>query len=344
MVGKVAILAQGPIYADSNDSSTASVLRALQALEFRNRFYVICALWEDEPLELVKEIAGYADKVVICPKPALPGTGNRNYQKQGVSNALEAVASLNIQYVLKTRTDILLSEKFLRLILRRADSGFKKVLVTNVFTRYESFHISDLVLFSTYDNIKAWFDPREVYYEDLYSSEVQFSRVFIRNKKLNYTMRLENYLAFLRDWIEVVDWHEQELQWLKPTKEGYSLGVRTLGELSTALGDSDFGPLLGKLIGPKPRRNLNKLRNLLTRTNFFILYDRDTGPIASRTISAQFYRFISVTRIPLPMIAAVLATSDLVLSFIVRYSPLFRGRWSYYTVDPKVNEHEKPIA
>lgn len=327
-MNKIVVLIQGPIYTNLNGWATSDILKSLCSSKLRCRFFILCSVWEDEPTELVRELSTYADKVVRCPKPSRPGSCNRNYQRQSVICGLQSIEQLGYKYVLKTRSDILLSEKFLQGIVELADKGSEKVLVTNMVTRYESFHISDLVVFSTFNNIKDWFDLREVYYEDVYSPEVQFSRVFIRNKKLNYTMRTEDYLAFLRDWIELKDWQEQEFVWFKRVVPGRA-ELRLLSDTITTHKVYVF---------------FRRAYNFLFRATFAMVYERDSGPVVALPMSTTFHRFISTTKIPLPLIAASLAISDVVFSFILRYFPPLKSRWNYYTVDSKGKEQEKPIA
>jgi hypothetical protein len=311
-INKVAILIQGPLYTNINGYSTIDIVKALSASELRQHFFVVCSFWDDEAAEAVEEISGYVDKVVLCGKPAYAGAGNRNYQRHTVSFALQEIEPLGFTHVLKTRSDMLLSERFLRLIVELFDSNFEKVLVTNVITRYESFHVSDMILFSTLTNIKYWFDARDVYYEDAYSPEVQFARVFIRNKGLEYSMRLEDYLLFLKEWIVLVEFIDQGLVWFKDL-------------------------------------NVNVKRHNKTNP---ILYDRDSGPISCRMMSVKFYSFLTTTRVPMQVISTLLLLSDTLMDFVLRAAPKvpllkhlppFKSGYFYYTVDNKNPEHAKRI-
>ncbi len=333
VMNKIAILVQGPLYRDVNGYSSVDVLKRLNSSSLRSRFYVVCALWEDEPAEGVAEIAAHADKIVLCPKPERAGAGNRNYHRRGVSHGLEAIEDMGFTHVFKTRSDFLVPEAFLQRIVALADSGFEKVLVTNLFTRFEPFHISDMALFSTFTNIKHWFDQREVYYEDLYSPEVQFARAFVRNKGLEYSMRLESYLEFLRDWIELVDFEEEGFVWIKNLKVG--------------------------------RRAVNAGNSMI--------YDRDCGAILCKLINTGFHRFLQSTRIPLSFVSTALRVADPLVSFalvqsgvllrdVLRIKPRYYWfklpsdrilevklgfepiRYYYYTVDRLAKEHAKPVG
>lgn len=332
-MNKIAVIIQGPIQTNLNGYSTVDVLKSLQASVVRANLFIVCALWEDEPAKAVQEIADLVDKVVLCRKPASPGAGNRNYQREGVNQGLHAIKELGFKFVLKTRTDFLLSEKLLQRVCRLAGEGFQKILVTNLFTRFESFHVSDMLLFSTFGNIEHWFRKGDVHYEDLYSPEVEFARVFIRSKRLRYTMRFESYLRFLRDWIELVDFRNEGLLWLKDPKVNRRGANRGLG----------------------------------------VIHDRDSGIVFSRLVSTGFHRFLRRTRVPLPVIALWFAVADPVWSFtviqasaflknIVRVKTSYRTiklptghvlhlkigfkaeRYNLYTVDRLSAEYAKPVG
>lgn len=362
---KIAIVVQGPIHTDIEGFATVDIYKSLQVSPLRPNLYVIASVWEDEPPELVQELAWYADQVVLCRKPALAGPSHRNYQREGVSCALAAIEHQGFKYVLKTRSDIVLSEKFLHSIAQLANSGFRQVLVTDIVTRYESFHISDMVLFSTFPNIKAWFDPREVYYQDAYSPEVQFARVFIRNKGLNYSMRFEDYLAFLRDWVELRNFHEEGLIWHRHMKVDKQVHRRINPHLKGR--DQVFWVDPVDVTSDKPNANPNRLLPvsgiyeaakrmpphtlrvflfylLKSKTVFLLLYDRDCGPIMTRTMTVGFHRFLKETKIPLSYIATFLVLGDAAMSLLARKLPRWRHNYVYYTVDYKTTEHARPVG
>lgn len=332
-MNKIAVIVQGPIYSNLDGYSTVDVVKGLQASTTRANLFIVCALWEDEPANAVAEITNLVDKVVLCRKPASPGAGNRNYQREGVNQGLHAIKDLAFEYVLKTRTDFVLSERLLQRICRLAGENFQKVLVTNLFTRFESFHVSDMLLFSTFANIEHWFRKGDVHYEDLYSPEVEFARVFVRSKRLRYTMRFESYLRFLRDWIELVDFRDEGLVWIKDLKVN--------------------------------RRGANRGHG--------IIHDRDSGIVFSRLVSTGFHRFLRRTKLPLPLIAVWFAVADPVWSFTVIQSSAFlknvlqiktshrtiklptghvlhvkigfkAERYNFYTVDRLSAEYAKPIG
>jgi hypothetical protein len=218
---------------------------------------------------------------------------------------LRELEKRGIQWAVKTRGDLILSDRFIeRLLERTRQPDYHRLLVTNLFTRYEPYHISDLVVFSSTENLRCWFDPVPVFYEDLYSPEVQFARVFIRSRGLAYPMTLDHYFRFLRDWIELTDFYDEGLFWFKD-------GCRSI-------------------------RTHNRIN--------FIIYDRDAGPVLTQLMSVQFHQFLQRRSLGLNLLATGFLVADaLKRYFVVTMPPPFR-RFCRYTVDNQGTEHSKPVA
>lgn len=301
---KIAILIQGPHSKNLFGFNTIDSIRKINRLtEIRDKFYLIASIWEDEPQDIKDEIYSIVDKVVEAKKPASWGSGNRSIQVQGVAQGLVVIDENEFDYVIKTRSDIDLSEKFLKHIVLKAENNFDKLLVSNIYTRFEPFHIADLIVFSTVKNMKQYFDPSEfVYYEDLYSPEVQFARMFIRNKSLKYTMRLDDYLRFLKDWVEIADFEKYGLFWYKMP----DVSVRSYNKIST------------------------------------IMYDRDCGPVLTKCLTERALNFIKTTKIPLSLISTYLLCADAFWRYIILSFKSFFN-YHLYFVDPNGSEYSKPI-
>lgn len=331
----LAVLLQGPVHDDTNGYSTAGLLDRLNASRFRDRFLLVSVLWSDERPEAVAAVRSRVDEVVLAEKPAAHGNGNRNFQSTGVAAGLAHLEGRGVTHVLKSRHDFGLSERLLGEVVARADAGFAKVFVTNLFTRRETFHISDMLLFSTLENVRAWFDPRTVYYQDLYSAEVQFARCFVRNRRLPYRFTQVDYLRFLRDWVEMIEWTESGVTWFK-----HPLASRARANAEQPIiRDRDSGAYMAKLLpGDYPRR-LQRYRREVTL---------QTLAVAHRVWDALFsYGLVVMDRVlsvPFPegaryrriTLAGPLAL-EVKLGFRVR-------RYYYYLVDPYGGEEEKPIG
>ena len=281
MEDRILLLIQGPVYTDLNGRSTFDVLEAIRILPDRARFFVVYSLWSDTPDDVKQQVAALTDRVIFTDKPAEPGAVNRNYQAQGICAGLRGVEDWNFRYCLKTRGDIILSPEFIKRVLAQADSGSEKLLVTNLFTRLEPFHLSDMIVFSTTENIRCFFLPAVAHYEDLYAPEVQFTRVFVRSKGLKYAMTQGSYFLFLREWVELEDFNAMRLQWLK-----------------------------------EPNMNI-KAHNRVP----LILQDRDCGPILTRLVAPRFHRFLQRTRLPIRLIGSVMLIEDTLCRMACFYIP-----------------------
>jgi hypothetical protein len=247
----------------------------------------VYAAWEDEKPSVLSALEPFVDKIVLCQKPARPGSCHRNFQSHATSEGLAHLNQQGIPFALKTRSDLVLSERFLHTLLGRTEtSDYKKILVTNLLTRIEPFHVSDIAVFSTTENLRLWFAPAAVFYEDMFSPEVQFARTFVRARKLPYPMTLDGYLRFLAKWVDLVDFHEQELLWFKDI----------------------YGS-----IGAHNRNN-------------FVMLDRDMGPVMSRLVSVRFHRFLQKRTQGLTLLATVILVHDVIQRYLLMTIPKRRWR------------------
>lgn len=332
MAGRVLVVVQGPLYADLNGYSTADALRALGASAVRGRLHVVAAVWEAEPEAAVDAIRPLVDEVVRCRAPERPGVGKRNMLREGVSQALAAAEGRGFTHVLKTRSDFLLPERFLARVVALADAGFDRVLVTDVFTRFEPFHVSDMLMFSTYGVLRDWFDPRPVYYEDAAATEVQLARTFVRNRGLPYALRLEDYLRFLRDWVELVDFAGEGVRWFKIP----AMSRRLINRLNPMPHDRDGGPLIGRLVSPRLVRLLRRTRVPPGLVAGVIL---TLDPLARALVLGLSWFLERVLRLRPRYVAVPLPGGrelQLKLGIAGR-------RHSYYTVAPEGPEYLRPI-
>ena len=276
MEDRIFVLIQGPFHTDLKGRSTSEVLQAINALPQRDRIFLAYALWEDESDAMKAEVARSVDEMISVRKPPVPGSCHRKYQQRSVSVGLKVAQERGFRYALKTRSDMMLSSKFMDAVLNFAASGSEKLLVTNLHTRYEPFHISDMIMASTVPNLQAFFRPARVYYEDAFSPEVEFSRVFIRTLGLKYHITLHEYLRFLRDWVELVDFNEMDLLWIKkPDKT-----VKQINRHKLVMLERDWGPLLTRLITRKAFVRLQNTRMSLRALGALLLISDATARMA----------------------------------------------------------------
>lgn len=193
---RIAIIVQGPIH-----PRTREALAFLNQSTHRKRLHIILVAWSSELPEVMDDLGSFAD-CVIRPTPlGEPGTCHRNWQAQGVHVGLQQVAGCT--YVLKCRSDLLLSDTYLEKIVALADAGFDGLCVLNIYTRREPFHVSDFLVFGRKPWVAAYFQTS--HYQDLFSPEVEFTRCYVRTRGLHYAHTLEDYLRFLRDEVEIID-------------------------------------------------------------------------------------------------------------------------------------------
>ena len=153
--------------------------------------------------------------------------------------------------MLKCRSDLLLSERYLDRIVTLASAGFDKLCTLNIYTRREPFHVSDFLVFGRKPWVAAYFQTS--HYQDLFSPEVEFTRCYIRARGLRYAHTLEDYLRFLRDEVEIVDFIECGLTWFKqPDMQ------EILTRHRPVLGDRDVGPVLAKPVRPRFMRHIKR--------------------------------------------------------------------------------------
>lgn len=275
----VGLLVQGPLYDLGPGRSTLELLRSIASAPSRDRFVVVLATWTSEPAEVMAQLEPLVDRLVATQQPERAGSGNRNLQASGVNAGLAALADLGVKHAVKTRTDIMLGEQFLRLVLEHERRRDGRVLVTNLFTRWEPFHVSDFVVGGALHQIRAWFEPEAVYYEDAFSPEVQFTRCYVRNAGLPYTMRLQDYLAFLAERIDLADFDDAGLTWFKRDP---AIRSHWYARALPALGDRDAGPLLGRMVTSRAHRWLR--RTWVPRS--FLAYGlRTLDPLAEAALS-----------------------------------------------------------
>lgn len=306
---KILILVQGPHHRKMGKFNTIEELEFKEdRAHLRDKFYIVCALWKNEKEEIKQQLSEIVDEIIIIEPPTYKGPSNRYMQAKSVHDSLKALEDRDFKYVLKTRSDIRLSKKFLELILKRAsqEAIYERLLVANVFARLEPFHLSDFVVFSTYENIQSFYNyDCLLYYSDLYSPEVEFTRAFIRNKKLPYHNRLDDSFAFIRDHVEIIDLNKFGIIWFK-----------------------------------HPKFCVSECNIQLWFTS-----DRDAGPVMALLYTEWFYKFIRYVPVPFMLTSTVLLILDLILRLIlVTWGRISGTSIRSYHMDPIGPEYSKPIT
>jgi hypothetical protein len=252
--GRVLAVVQGPLFRRLGSASTFEVIERLTGSSQGEKIAVAVALWDSESRGDIRQIERLVDHVHVLKTPQRKGTCHRNWQAYAVASVLDAHKNDGFGHAFKCRSDMLLSNKYLEHVCQRAEEGFDKLCVTNLFTRYEAFHVSDMLVFSKYENLRHFFGDYELFYEDLYSPEVEYTRGYIRGLGLNYFHTLEDYFRFLKEQVELLDFEEMGLVWLK-----HPVLTPTFGNhLRPYMLDRDCGPWQAQLISKQFHEWLQK--------------------------------------------------------------------------------------
>lgn len=306
----LAIVIQGPLWASTTPGGgTRAVLEHLAAAQRRDEFLIALAVWEDDDEELLRPLERLVDRVIRVQRPDRAGSGNRVNQAVGVTSGLLAAQAMGVGYAVKSRTDVVLGEEFLARGLAAAAASDGRLLTTTLITRWEPFHLSDIVVGGTTDRLLDLFDPRTTYYEDAYSPEVQFARAYVRNRRLRYTNRLEDWLRFLADHVDLVDFDEMGLVWLK---RGGPIRVHWYSR------------------------------------SWPYLVDRDLGPVLARPVSVRAHRWLRRTHVPPLAVATLLRCLDPIAELVLRALPFdvhdrVGSPFHRYWVAPQTPEHARPL-
>ena len=244
VANKLLLILQGPIFSPESGDGTFEIFKEINRFSLRNRINLVFAAWDDESNIQIERIRPLVDDLYLLKKPSRRGSCSRLWQQFAVAGTLKNYSPADYPFVVKSRSDLMLSEHFLGRLLDFMENGSFRLGSTNLFTRYEPFHLSDMVVFGPYQKISDYFGDFSLFYEDLFSPEVQFTRGYIRAQKLPYYYTLEDYFRFLAKEVELIDYDTSGLIWLKAA----SLTARSYSASKPILRDRDCGPVLCRLV------------------------------------------------------------------------------------------------
>ena len=233
----IGIILQGPICHRQN-FTYLTIIRYLHCFPGAQ---IVLATWESEKLEKFRKLSFDFPRLHILEleKPSFPGPFNINYQICSTQAGLSKVQELNLEYVIKSRTDQCLYDVFaldkLRNSLETSPPSLSESRI--VFLSFNSFLFrlygpSDMFQFGkTLQLVKYWdvsFDYRENMdaclkplsmrdYSREEICEVYICANYLRalGFKLDFTM--SQNLAIFRDLFIVLDAFDVELIWNKYT-------------------------------------------------------------------------------------------------------------------------------
>jgi hypothetical protein len=233
------IVVQGAV----TEGVTARLLRILTALNPDN--LVLLSTWNDTGGELLDEVAGIADEVVLSTPPKVAGVQNRNRQIVSTRAGIDRAIALGAKSILKTRTDLAVlgeslfeqAERWLRNFepakARRVGLQNRLIVPSSYTRKYLLYHPSDLAMLGAAEDLALYWsaplDPRSGELLAVASPDLPMSTVnlaghpaesylglrFCRALGRPVAGTLADSWAFYRDLFAVVDNDWFDLLWFK---------------------------------------------------------------------------------------------------------------------------------
>ena len=227
----IAILVQGPVIKRGNFT--------YKAISYYKRLYpksrIILSTWISENDEVLSMFRDLGIEIVLSKEVINPGHMNINRQIISTRAGLEICN--NVEYVLKTRTDVILrSPSFLEFLFafykEQCSLGRRGRIVITSFNTYffRPYSFNDQLQFgSVVDLNKFWSCPLDERIQDnalamrpvmeewskLELSEVWLVRNYLKSLDLNLPMSVEGSLIALRELFIVLDESVLSMYWLR---------------------------------------------------------------------------------------------------------------------------------
>jgi WavE lipopolysaccharide synthesis len=227
----IAILVQGPVIKRGN--FTYKAISYYQKLYPKSR--IILSTWINESDEVLSVFRDLGIEVVLSKDVYKPGHMNINRQIVSTRAGLEICNS--VEYVLKTRTDVILrSPSFLEFLFafynEQCTLGRKGRIIITSFNTYffRPYSFNDQLQFGSVNDLKNfWSCPLDERIQDdalakrpvmedwskLELSEVWLVRNYLKFLGLDLPMSVEGSLIALRDLFIVLDESALSMYWLK---------------------------------------------------------------------------------------------------------------------------------
>lgn len=229
---QIAIILQGSV-----SSNLELTQRAI--LHYRDTFpdaHVIVSTWYGEELNCLRwdQKTHYVQTI----KPSDPGHGNVNLQIASTKAGLAFAESLGVKYVIKSRTDQVLSSPTLFLTLKAKieenlpQKTVPKIVVSSLNTfLFRPYSISDMFQFSTLENIKFFWNVHEqdasinfptkidsnLDWAAKELSEVYLTVNYLRNLGCEIEFTLDSYFKNITQYFSVIDQATISQIWTKYT-------------------------------------------------------------------------------------------------------------------------------
>lgn len=200
------ILIQGPI----NKKVTFSFCNFVRTIYPDVK--LVLSTWESEDTSLFDSLIGENFFVVKSKVPSYPGPSNLNLQITSTKAGIEVLESKGCNYILKTRTDIFLTNpQFLNYLTWLKDKGEPDSIVFSSFNSFlfRYFSLTDQVMFGSVENLSRFWSVDLMGLHD----SVEIPEIFLFKKYIEFhgfqiEDTLNSYLTALSRFSVIAD-HEQ---------------------------------------------------------------------------------------------------------------------------------------
>ena len=224
----IGILVQGPII----KKTTRLNLRLLKHHYPNN--YIVFSTWSNQDLRELSDLEDGFFHIILNDKPEYCGVSNINMQIASTKTGLNYLAALNCTHVLKTRSDIILTNSYaLRYFMHQFSQTSEPRLVFSSFNSFlnRPYSVTDQVMFSTTKLLMQFWDLDLVSEdEQIYLVEEFLFTRFLAKQGFEPKYTIDSYLSALKEYANFVD-HELIGQvWNKGTYTSLTLRWRNYGQ------------------------------------------------------------------------------------------------------------------
>lgn len=247
-ISTTAIIIQGPIiYKDNFTIETIKLYR-----QFYPKTMIILSTWKGVKSNFIKQISELNINLIQSIPPEKKGPFNINLQIVSTCNAIKFIENIDINFILKTRTDQrfynINTLNYLHTLISKFHLPEQKVvqqsrIITcsmNTF-KYRMYGISDMFLFGTFSDIKNYFnvnlDSREIInfnlkekinlrdYANLNFCEIYLATNYLKFIGVELFWTLSDSLLKLKNHFCIIDQSTIDLYWGKYSMLEYRFKV-----------------------------------------------------------------------------------------------------------------------
>jgi hypothetical protein len=181
-----AIVMQGQIITNNNFTLETTILYK----KFFPKAQLILSTWINEDASTIEKIKQHGWIVIQNEKPSYPGHYNINYQITSSINGILAAKNLNVEYVLKTRTDQRMYNPNALGLLHHMSELYppnnkekqtKRLIVPNIGTfKYRPYGIGDMIMFGHVDDMERYWNAEHDMRNDIlnkYPTVIEIAKI-----------------------------------------------------------------------------------------------------------------------------------------------------------------------